>query len=91
MLHDPGSYSPPQRFTEISLAPAEREILQRLGGEIAAVAAYYQEIRSAIPAASKTGRRMPTCTTPRTSLAASTAMAGSGHGLSGTSALHWGT
>jgi hypothetical protein len=39
MLHDPGSYSPPQRFTEISLAPAEREILQRLGGEIAAVAA----------------------------------------------------
>lgn len=39
MLHDPGSYSPPQRFTEISLAPAEREILQRLGGEIAAIAA----------------------------------------------------
>ena len=39
MLHDPGSYSPPQRFTEISLAPAEKEVLRRLGGEIAAVAA----------------------------------------------------
>ena len=39
MLHDPGSNSPPQRFTEISLAPAEKEVLRRLGGEIAAVAA----------------------------------------------------
>jgi hypothetical protein len=39
MLHDPGSYSPPQRFTDIRLAPQEKDILKRLGGEIAAVAA----------------------------------------------------
>jgi len=39
MLHDPGSYSPPQRFTDIRLAPQEKDVLKRLGGEIAAVAA----------------------------------------------------
>jgi hypothetical protein len=38
MLHDPGSYSPPQRFTDIRLAPQEKDVLKRLGGEIAAVA-----------------------------------------------------
>jgi len=39
MLHDPGSYSPPQRFTDISLAPGEKEVLKRLAVEIAAIAA----------------------------------------------------
>ncbi|HVP18325.1 MAG TPA: hypothetical protein VMU36_04960 [Spirochaetia bacterium] len=39
MLHDPGSYSPPQRFTEITLAPAERDVMKRLAGEIASIAA----------------------------------------------------
>jgi hypothetical protein len=39
MLHDPGSYSPPQRYTDIRLTAAEKEVLRRLGQEIAAVAA----------------------------------------------------
>jgi hypothetical protein len=39
MLHDPGSYSPPQRFADIRLAPQEKDVLKGLGGEIAAVAA----------------------------------------------------
>jgi hypothetical protein len=39
MLHDPGSYSPPQRFTEISLAPGEKDVLRRLGAAIADIAA----------------------------------------------------
>ncbi len=39
MLHDPGSYSPPQRYSDIRLAASEKEILRRLGQETAAVAA----------------------------------------------------
>ncbi len=39
MLHDPGSYSPPQKLREISLTPAEKDTLRRLAQEIAAVAA----------------------------------------------------
>ena len=31
MLHDPGSYSPPQRYTDIRLSRGEKEILRRLG------------------------------------------------------------
>jgi hypothetical protein len=39
MLHDPGSYSPPRRFTGIDLAPAEKDVLKRLGAGIADIAA----------------------------------------------------
>ncbi len=39
MLHDPGSYSPPQRYMEITLAAAEKDVLKRLAGEIASIAA----------------------------------------------------
>ena len=39
MLHDPGSYTPPRRFTEISLSQPEKEVLRRLGAEIADIAA----------------------------------------------------
>jgi len=39
MLHDPGSYTPPVDFEEIKLAPAEREVLRRLGTELASIAA----------------------------------------------------
>jgi len=39
MLHDPGSYSPPQRYIDIHLSAAEKEVLRRLGQETAAVAA----------------------------------------------------
>jgi len=39
MLHDPGSYSPPQRFTEINLTPADKDVLKRLAAEIASIAA----------------------------------------------------
>jgi len=39
MLHDPGSYSPPQRYTDIQLTEADRQVLRRLGEETAAVAA----------------------------------------------------
>ncbi|HYW85471.1 MAG TPA: hypothetical protein VFB30_19625 [Spirochaetia bacterium] len=39
MLHDPGSYSPPQRYTDIRLSAAEKEVLRRLGQETASVAA----------------------------------------------------
>ena len=38
MLHDPGSYSPPQRYTDIRLSAQEKEVLRRLGQETAAVA-----------------------------------------------------
>jgi hypothetical protein len=38
MLHDPGSYAPPQRIAEITLAPAEKETLRNLGQEVAAIA-----------------------------------------------------
>ena len=39
MLHDPGSYSPPQRITDIRLKPAEKEVLRRLASELAGIAA----------------------------------------------------
>ncbi len=39
MLHDPGSYTPPRRFTDIRLAGAEKDVLKRLGAEIADIAA----------------------------------------------------
>jgi hypothetical protein len=39
MLHDPGSYTPAQRYAEIVLTPAEKDLLRRLGQDIAAVAA----------------------------------------------------
>jgi len=39
MLHDPGSYTPPQRFTDIELKPAEKEVLRSLAGELARIAA----------------------------------------------------
>ena len=39
MLHDPGSYAPPQRFTEIRLKPGEKDVLRSLAGELAAIAA----------------------------------------------------
>lgn len=39
MLHDPGSYSPPQRIVDISLGPEEKDVLKRLGQELAAIAA----------------------------------------------------
>jgi hypothetical protein len=39
MLHDPGSYSPPQKLREIRLQPDEKDALRRLAGELAAIAA----------------------------------------------------
>jgi len=39
MLHDPGSYSPPQRIREIRLAAADKDSLRSLAGELAAIAA----------------------------------------------------
>ncbi|MGO9309387.1 MAG: hypothetical protein ACLQDL_10235 [Spirochaetia bacterium] len=39
MLHDPGSYSPPQKIREIRLSPQEKDTLRSLGTELAAVAA----------------------------------------------------
>jgi hypothetical protein len=39
MLHDPGSYAPPQRFMEIRLKPKEKDVLRALAGEWAAIAA----------------------------------------------------
>jgi hypothetical protein len=39
MLHDPGSYSPPQKIRGISLAQEEKDALRHLGEQLAAVAA----------------------------------------------------
>ncbi len=39
MLHDPGSYSPPLVIDEISLDADEKEVLRRLGEEVARIAA----------------------------------------------------
>jgi len=39
MLHDPGSYSQPQRIREIRLAAADKDSLRSLAGELAAIAA----------------------------------------------------
>ena len=39
MLHDPGSYAPPQKIREIRLSQAEKDTLRALGAELAAVAA----------------------------------------------------
>ena len=39
MLHDPGSYSPPQRLTDITLTAAEKETLRVLAQETASLAA----------------------------------------------------
>lgn len=38
MLHDPGSYTPPPDYTEITLTAAEKDVLKRLAGEIADIA-----------------------------------------------------
>mgnify|MGYP001028474925 CR=1 FL=1 len=37
MLHDPSSYTPPPILTEIKLKAAEKEVLRRLGEEIARI------------------------------------------------------
>jgi hypothetical protein len=39
MLHDPGSYHPPQKIREIRLTDAEKEVLRRLAADLARVAA----------------------------------------------------
>ena len=39
MLHDPGSYTPPQKIREIRLLPVEKETLRGLARELAAIAA----------------------------------------------------
>jgi hypothetical protein len=39
MLHDPGSYTPPQKITDIHLKPAEKEVLRSLAFELAGIAA----------------------------------------------------
>jgi hypothetical protein len=39
MLHDPGSYIPPQRITDISLKKAEKELLRSLVAELSRIAA----------------------------------------------------
>jgi hypothetical protein len=39
MLHDPGSYAPPQRIRELRLGPQEKDTLRKLGSELAEVAA----------------------------------------------------
>ncbi len=39
MLHDPGSYSPPLVINSIELADDEKDILKRLGAEVAKIAA----------------------------------------------------
>jgi hypothetical protein len=38
MLHDPGSYSPPQKIREIRLGQQEKDTLRALGAELAAIA-----------------------------------------------------
>ncbi len=40
MLHDPGSYAPPQKIREITLGQGERDTLRKLGEELAVVAAF---------------------------------------------------
>lgn len=39
MLHDPGSYSPPQDYDELKVSVREQDILRSLGGELAAISA----------------------------------------------------
>jgi len=39
MLHDPGSYSPPQKIREIRLTAAENDVLRRLAADLAVIAA----------------------------------------------------
>jgi hypothetical protein len=39
MLHDPGSYSPPQKLREVTLTQEEKDVLKGLGEEIASIAA----------------------------------------------------
>jgi hypothetical protein len=39
MLHDPGSYTSPQKITDIHLNPAEKEVLKSLASELAKIAA----------------------------------------------------
>lgn len=39
MLHDPGSYAPPTDYDDITLKEGEREVLRRLGSELAEIAA----------------------------------------------------
>ena len=39
MLHDPGSYSPPQDYDEIKLSDKEKDVLRGLGSDLAAISA----------------------------------------------------
>ena len=39
MLHDPGSYSPPQKIRDISLGQEEKDTLRNLGEQLAVIAA----------------------------------------------------
>ena len=39
MLHDPGSYTPPQDYDEIKLSEKEKDVLRSLGGELADISA----------------------------------------------------
>ena len=39
MLHDPGSYTPPQDYDEIQLSDKEKDVLRSLGSELATISA----------------------------------------------------
>jgi len=39
MLHDPGSYTEPKTYEELNLSPQDRDVLKRLGADVARIAA----------------------------------------------------